>query len=146
MKKATRKNNAAGKNKKGEDRLAYVSAKGAAAGLLTTLLLMLAVAWGMASGAVSRNMTDDLIVCCVVAGTTLGGWLCAKKQDRGVVTAGLCASGMYLIPVLVASIFVQGSSSEEGITMKIIIAALLGGAFGGVLRLYKKTKKPKVRR
>jgi len=117
-----------------------------AAGLLVTLLLLLAVSAGMVSGAVAQGMADEFIVFCVLIGSVVGGALCAKRRDGGVITAGLCASAVYLAVILAGSMFTVSGVGETTLLIKVIVASLVGGVSGGMICLYKRSKKPKFRK
>ncbi len=117
-----------------------------AVGLLVTLLLLLAVAAGVVAGAVSQEMLDDFVLFCVIAGSAVGGVSCAKRWPGGVLTAGIAASAVYFLIVLAGWAFTAGGAGEDSILLKVAIASLAGGMFGGTLRLYKKNKKSKLRK
>lgn len=117
-----------------------------AAGLLVTLLLLLAVAAGIVSGALAQGMADEFTVCCVLIGSAVGGALCAKRRGGGVITAGLCASAVYLAAILAGSMFTVSGAGETTPLIKVIVASLTGGISGGMICLYKKPKRQKYRK
>lgn len=145
MRKGTKKRGLRPKNAAPE-RLLLTAAKSAAVGLGVSVILLLAVAGGIVSGAIAQDMGDEFVICCVLIGSALAGFICAKKRGGGVVTAGITASAIYLLVILFGSIFTAGEAENGTIILKIIIASASGGAFGGVLCLYKKTKKSKLRK
>ena len=67
-------------------------------------------------------------------------------MGRGVITAGVATAGVYIAIVLIGTIFTVKPIDNGVLTLKIIIAALAGGCFGGTLKLYRKTKKSNVRK
>lgn len=145
MRKGTRKKGMRQKSGAPES-LPLTAAKSAAVGLAATLLLLFGLAAAICSGLVSQDMEDEFLVCCVLVGSALAGLICAKKRGGGVVTAGLSASAAYLLVVLAGSVFTSGEAESGSLILKIIIASASGGVFGGVLCLYKKTKKSKLRK
>ena len=135
-----------GEKKQGGTGLLQTALKSAVLGVLLTLLLLLGVAALIISRTVSPDMSDEFVVCCVLLGATLSGAHCAKLRGGGVITAGLTAAAIYLAIILMVSVFTVKSEAEGPLTVKIILASVAGGCFGGVLRLYRKTKKSKIRK
>ena len=122
------------------------AAIGGGIGLLVTMVLLIGISTLVVSGVIGMELSDALVICAALAGAAVGGNYSAKRMGRGVVVGGLAAAGVYVAVLVIASIFTANSSSENGLTLKIIIAALCGGAFGGVVRLYRRDKKSKARR
>lgn len=122
------------------------AAVGAVIGLAVTLLLILVFSLTVSTGLVSQSLQDSLVVFCVVIGTAAGGLYCAGKQGGGVVTAGMLSAVGYIALVLIVTMLVAGRDGQEGILMKVIIAAVAGGTFGGVLRLNRKNQKSRLRK
>ncbi len=124
--------------------------RGAAVGFGVSLVLLLAVAALMLGGLFSEALADNLILVCVLVGATLGGLYCAGKQGGGVVVAGLCAAGFYVLFILLGTLLFKRTDvkggAEEMLTAKVLIASVAGGCFGGVLKLNRKRKKSKLRR
>lgn len=120
--------------------------KSAIFGFLLTLILLLGEAALIVSGIVSTEMADEFVICCVLIGATFSGAHCAKIRSGGVITAGMTAAGIFLALILAVSVFTAKNLFEGSLTVKIIIASTAGGCFGGVLRLYRKTKKSKMRK
>lgn len=126
--------------------LMKAAVKSAVLGILLTLLLILGVAALTMSGTISPDMSDEFIICSVLLGATLSGAHCAKLRGSGVITAGMTAAAVYLAIILLGTIFFAKNENEGSLTLKIVLATAAGGCFGGVLRLYRKTKKSKIRR
>lgn len=122
------------------------STVGAFLGMFITLLIIFAVSMLMVSGALSETLCDSFIIVSVLVGTTISGLYCAGKQGRGVVTAGVVAAAMYVILLLLGTMLFRKSGGGAALILKEMIAAVAGGCFGGVLRLYKKGKKSKLRK
>ncbi|MEG1460864.1 MAG: TIGR04086 family membrane protein [Oscillospiraceae bacterium] len=122
------------------------SAVGAALGTVLTLLLVFGFAAGIRGGQLPSSLSDAFIIVSVIAGTILGGAFSAGKQGRGVVVSGLTAAAMYIIPLLIITLLFGNSQGEGSLTLKIIIAAVAGGCFGGVLRLHRKNTKSRFRK
>ena len=122
---------------------------GAVLGMLMTLLILFGISILMMTGTLSGAMCDSFIIVSVLLGTTISGVYCAGKQGRGVITAGLLSAVAYIILLLLGTLmFMKNGNNVESasITLKEIIAAVAGGCFGGVLRLYKKGKKSRLRK
>lgn len=122
------------------------AAKGAALGFGVSLVLLLVVAALMLGGLFSEALADSLVLVCVLVGATAGGLRCAGKQGGGVVVAGLCAAGFYVLFVLMGTLLFKKTGAEEMLTMRVLIASVAGGCFGGVLKLNRKRKKSRLRR
>jgi putative membrane protein (TIGR04086 family) len=118
----------------------------AATGLVITALVLLVVALLASAGILPADMAEEYVLCAVIIGTTFSGVICAKKTGGAVLVAGLLSAACFLIVVLLGTLFVGGGSGNGALTLKIILAAVVGGCFGGTLRLYRKTKKAKIRK
>lgn len=115
-------------------------------GLVVTMILLLGFSALMTSGAGLEQLKEQYVIVSVIIGGTVAGARCARKKERGVVTAGLVAGICYILLLIVGALLVPNSDSGAGILLKNTIAALCGGCFGGTLRLYRKNKKSKLRR
>ncbi|NLV86960.1 MAG: hypothetical protein GX025_07060 [Clostridiales bacterium] len=82
----------------------------------------------------------------VIIGSAAGGLYCAGKQGGGVVTAGAASAGSYILLVLLISLMIAKSGERESMILKVMIATVAGGTFGGVLRLNRKKKKSRLRK
>lgn len=125
------------------------SSVSAVLGMLTTLLIIFGISVLMLTGALPQTMCDSFIIVSVLLGATISGVYCAGKQGRGVITAGVVASIAYIVLLLFVTFISMksGDNAENAaLTLKEIIAAVAGGCFGGVLRLYKKGKKSRLRK
>jgi putative membrane protein (TIGR04086 family) len=118
----------------------------AAIGLVVTALVLFVVALLASAGLLPAEMAEEYVLCTVIIGTAVGGAICAKKTGGAVLVAGLLSSACYLIAVLFGTLFVGGGSQNGALILKIILSAVVGGCFGGTLRLYRKPKKSKIRR
>lgn len=132
--------------KEGKSKLLRCAAISGGLGFALTMLLLFLVAVLTVSGVIPANMKDEYVICSVIIGAIISGARCAKVMGSGVITAGLAAAGACLIFVLAGSIFTVKPAGNEALTLKIIIASLAGGCFGGATRLYRKTKKSKIRK
>ena len=88
---------------------------------------------------------DEYVILCTIAGSTFSGAMCARGRQGGVLVAGFAAAA-YVLLLSVGSLFVPADANSGSILLKNIIAATVGGVFGGTLRLYRKNKKSKLRR
>lgn len=117
-----------------------------AIGFIITMLLLFVLAVLIVTGTIPADMWDEYVICSVIIGALIGGRRCAKKMESGVVTAGAAAALGYMILVLAGTVFTAKSPENGTLTMKILIAAPAGGCFGGATKLYRRTKKSKIRR
>jgi|GEM_PF-1885381 len=122
------------------------SAVGAIIGLLVTFAALLPVSALMVEKVLPVAMSDAFTLASVIIGTTFGGVHCARRQGRGVIIAGLAASGVYVLLVFLGTLLFMKRGAEAPLTLKIIIAAVAGGCFGGTLKLGRRTKKSRLRR
>lgn len=122
------------------------SAVGAILGMLITMIIVFAFSAAMTAEALPVSLSDSFVVVSVIAGTTFSGIYCAKRQGRGVITAGLAAAGMYVILVLIGTLMFMKRGNDPSLTLKVIIASVAGGGFGGTLKLRGKNKKSHLRK
>lgn len=134
------------KQKQGSGVLLKTAAKNALGAIVLTAILLALVTVLIISGVLPSDMADEFVICSVIISTAIAAMRCAKKMGSGVITAGLAVSGIYLAVILAVTIFTPKLVGEGALTLKIIIAAAAGGAFGGATRLYKRTKKSKIRK
>ena len=119
---------------------------GAVAGMVVTLLLLLLFSALLAKGKLPADTLDEFVLVSVLLGTAFGGFRCAGKQNGGAVTAGALTALLYILLLLLCTLFFRKSGNGPQLILKEMIAAVAGGCFGGVLRLHKKTKKSRLRR
>jgi putative membrane protein (TIGR04086 family) len=141
MKKTSKKEAATGT--KG---LLQNAVKGGILGLLVTMGLLFAVSALTLAGVLPATLGDTFIILAVILGATLSGLYCAGRQGGGVVVAGLAAAAAYAVLLLLGTMLFRKSGNEPAMTLKLILAAVAGGCFGGVLKLNRKHKKSKLRR
>ncbi len=122
------------------------SIKGAVLGLLMTMAFIFVFAALMLTGTFSEALKDTFILISVVLGAMVSGLYCAGRQGGGVIIAGLTSAAVYAILVLILSILFGKNSDEPTLTIRIVVAAVAGGCFGGVLKLHRKRKKSRLRR
>ncbi len=136
------------KKERGTDKKSLIrySFKGALIGMLITMAIIFILAVLLRSGALPVTLRDTLILIAVILGATVSGLYCAGRQGGGVVVAGLTASAAYALLILLGTMLFRKNGSEAMLTMRIIIAAVAGGCFGGVLKLHRKNKKSRLRR
>ncbi|MEG1404194.1 MAG: TIGR04086 family membrane protein [Oscillospiraceae bacterium] len=135
-----------GENENNQLSLIRYSFIGAAMGILLTLLLIFVFAVIITTGKASPELTDTFVLLSVVAGAALGGAVCAGRQGRGVITAGLATAAVYIAIVLLVTFAMANRSDAPALTLKVIIASVAGGVFGGVLRLNRKKKKTRIKK
>ena len=119
---------------------------GAVIGLVITMLAILIFSALMVSGLLTETLRDSLVLVSVILGSTIGGVFCAGRQGRGVITAGLSSAVAYVLLILIGTLAFKRNSNEISLILRIIIAVIAGGAFGGVLKLHRKSKKSHLRR
>ena len=122
------------------------SLAGAVIGIFITMVVILIFAALMVTGALPESLRDTFILVAVLAGATVSGVFCAGRQGRGVVTAGLSSAVAYVLLVLLITLIFKDNSNEMALTLRIILAVIAGGTFGGVLKLHRKNKKSRLRR
>jgi len=120
--------------------------RGAVFGMILTAAFIFLFSVLMLTGTLPETLSDTLILVAVLLGSILGGLYCAGKQGGGVVTAGLTAAAAYVILVLLGTMLFRKSGVDGTLTLRVLIAAVAGGCFGGVLKLHRKGKKSKLRR
>lgn len=118
----------------------------AAMGLGLTILLLLGISALMSAGGGLEEYNDEYVIICTIAGSAFSGAMCARGRQGGVLVAGFAAAAAYVLLLSMGSLFVPADANSGSILLKNIIAAIVGGVFGGTLRLYRKNKKSKLRR
>lgn len=141
MKKTSKKETAAGASG-----LLQNAMKGGVLGLLLTLGLLFVLSALTLAGALPETLRDTFIILAVLLGATLSGLYCAGRQGGGVVVAGLAAAAAYAVLLLLGTMLFRKSGDEPAMTLRLILASVAGGCFGGVLKLNRKHKKSKLRR
>jgi putative membrane protein (TIGR04086 family) len=122
------------------------SAIGAVLGMLVTVLAVFAFSVAMTTELLPVSMSDSFVLVSVIVGTTVSGIYCAKRQGRGVITAGLASAGAYVALVLLGTLMFMKKGDDPSLTLKVVLAAVAGGGFGGALKLRGKNKKSKLRK
>jgi len=120
--------------------------RGAALGMIITTVLIFVFSVLMLTGTLPETLIDTFILISVLLGAIVSGLYCAGKQGGGVVTAGLTAAVAYVVLVLLGTMLFRKSGVDGTLTLRVLIAAVAGGCFGGVLKLHRKGKKSKLRR
>lgn len=118
----------------------------AATGLGLTIVLLFGISALLSAGGGLQEYSDEYVILCTVAGAAFAGAMCARGRERGLLVAGFSAAAAYVLLLTIGSLFVPAGGNTDSILLKNIIAAVVGGVFGGTLRLYRKTKKSKLRR
>ena len=122
------------------------SLTGAVIGILITMMAILVFAALMVMGALPESLRDSFILVSVLVGATISGVFCAGRQGKGVVTAGVSSAAAYVLLLLLVTLIFKDNSDEMALTLRIILAVIAGGTFGGVLKLHRKNKKSRLRR
>lgn len=122
------------------------SAVGAIIGMLVTILAVFLFSAAMTTELLPVSMSDTFVIVSVIVGTTVSGVYCAKKQGTGVITAGFASAAAYIVLALIGTLMFMRKGPEPALTLKVIIAAVAGGGFGGVLKLRRKNNKSRLRK
>lgn len=131
---------------KGKDELLINALRATVLSAVLTLVLLLAVAALVSAGKVSEKLAEALILTAVIAATSIGGIYCASKQGGGVITAGAVSSLIYICAAILIGMMLPGRGEEGGMLLRVIIASVAGGTFGGVLKLKRGSKKSRLRK
>ena len=122
------------------------SLAGAIIGILVTMAAILLFSVLMVTGVLPESLRDTFVLVSVLFGAMISGAFCAGRQGRGVVTAGLSSAVAYVLLVLFVTLIFKDNSDEIALALRIILAVIAGGTFGGVLKLHRKNKKSRLRR
>lgn len=135
------------KNKKSsiKDRLETL-AIGTGLGLAVCAILMLVSAALISNGTLEQKTTDAIILACVLLGAAVSGAYVAGRSNGGVVVAGLKSAAVIGVILLLGTMLNTGKSSGDALTIRLLIAAAVGGTFGGVLKLHRNGNKTRHRR
>ncbi|HHU22368.1 MAG TPA: TIGR04086 family membrane protein [Clostridiales bacterium] len=134
-----------------EERVSYSgllisSAMGGAVGTVLSIILLFVFAFLISEGKLPESLSEPLVVAAAFVGATASGVASAKRQGRGVVVSGICGGIAYMIIILLVTAL-GGSGGVFGpMTLKLVICAVAGGAFGGTLCSGGKKKKRRRRR
>lgn len=101
-------------------------------------LLLLAVLYGR--GVLSSDIMPETVIAAVFLSGTVSGLVCARKKGGGALIAGAVGGLSIAALILIGTIFTQGGRVISPEFLKLAIAALAGGVFGGALLLGRKSK------
>ncbi len=113
---------------------------GSAAGIISLPLLMYICAVLLAKDILPFELMEELVITCVFLAGTAGGIAACAGRGEKVMQTGAAAGCILAAVIIVAALAVPGMGPLNASSLKHIIAAVCGGAFGGALCI--KRKKP----
>ncbi|MGI6013817.1 MAG: TIGR04086 family membrane protein [Oscillospiraceae bacterium] len=122
-------------------RIVIGSLLGGFLGLLVTLLLCYLCAVLAVRGSVKQELLGVLAAGAAFLGATVGAVTGAKYSKVRVLITGAASGVIFLIPLLALVALLCGELPFGSVTLRLVICAVAGGVFGGVLCLKRKTKR-----
>jgi len=120
---------------------------GGAVSLAASLILLLLFALLLDSELLPESIGEELVITAVFIAAVFGGLLAAKRNALSPMPGGICGGVCFLIIILLITALRPDSQVFSVMTIKLLICALSGGAFGGLLAGKRKfSKKRKKRR
>jgi putative membrane protein (TIGR04086 family) len=120
---------------------------GGLAAVLLCIILLLVFAILIAVEAIPEAIEEELIITTAFISATAGAVVTAKRRGSSPLPSGLCGGVCFLIFILLITALKPSSQIFGVMTIKLLICALSGGAFGGLLgSKQKKVKKRGKRR
>ena len=109
----------------------YIS--GPLLGVGVCVVMMLVTALLVESGTLPPGVLEYLVIACVFIATTAAGIASAIRRGRGALETGVAAGGIMLLIILLATLIAPGGKIMSPMFLKLAIASIAGGAFGGAL-------------
>lgn len=107
----------------------YVS--GPLFGCVIIIILMYVVSLLVEGGTLPCGILDYMVIACVFLGSIVAGVTSAIQRGRGVIETGMAAGGIIFIAILLATLVIPNGKFIPIMLLKLSIAAIAGGAFGG---------------
>ncbi len=89
------------------------------------------------------GLMEELVIACVFLSGTLGGLAAALSGGEKAFQTGLSVGGILASVIVVLTLAVPGEGALSASCIRHVIAALAGGAFGGVLSVRRSGGKKK---
>lgn len=120
--------------------------KGPLLGAFSSAALMYACALLFAKEVLPYGLLPYITIACVFAGCAAGGALAASARGKGRLPAGLMSGAAVLLLILIFTFASEDGSPASPQFVKMAIAALGGGIFGGALSAGRASKMHKKKR
>lgn len=136
-----------GKTEFGETRrIVTGSLLGGLCSLIVMLLLCYLCAVLTVRGSIRQEMLHMLAAGAAFVGATIGAVTAAKySQSRALIT-GTVSGVVFLVPMFAMLALLCGGMPFGMMTLRLVICAVTGGVFGGVLCLRRRSKRPAKRK
>ncbi len=109
----------------------YIS--GPLIGIVVCVLLMLVTALLVEGGTLPPGVLKYLVIACVFLASAAAGTTSALRRGRGALETGLASGGIILFVILIATLIAPGGKIISPMFLKLSVASIAGGAFGGAL-------------
>lgn len=112
-------------------------------GTILTVLLMLIPAVLISHGTITQDMSDPLIMLCMIIGGLAAGLIMKSFGRGGAVQMG-ALGGLCVAVIMALVVAMRGSGAGFDVfSLKLLICGLIGGIFGGTLKSGKTRQKRK---
>lgn len=125
----------------GARRIAVGSLFGGLCSLILMMLLCYLCAVMAVRGSIKQEMLSTLATAAAFVGATVGAITAAKYSKARVLITGVVSGVVFLIPLLALLALLCGGVPFSSMTLRLVICAIAGGVFGGVLCLRRRAKR-----
>lgn len=114
---------------------------GSVVGLLIAMILLLVLSIFISSGRIPESIMEQLVIGCVFLGSFIGSATAIKKHGGRSLIVGTAVGIVFFLLTLVFGAFSSSDTMIGAMTLSVLIAALAGGVFAGVLDARRKPRK-----
>lgn len=108
-------------------------ASGPVVGFCVCVVLMLGTSLLVESGTLPSGVLEYLVIACVFLACVVAGMVSAIRRGRGALEAGIASGGILFLVILIATLVAPGGKIMSPMLLKLAIASIAGGAFGGAI-------------
>ncbi|MCI5753610.1 MAG: TIGR04086 family membrane protein [Clostridiales bacterium] len=114
--------------------------RGALRAVLLTVCVFLVLSLLMVKEYLPSGLMREYIIAAVFFSALAGGVHAARRQGRGVAVTGAVCGVLFFVPILLLGAL-NDAGQFGGYTLRLLLAAVVGGTVGGVLTA--RAKRPK---
>ena len=100
----------------------------------------------LANSVLSFEVTEELVIASVFLCTTLGGIAGCAARGGKVMQTGLSVGAIFALIIVVICLAAPGEGAFNATSLRHVIAAVTGGAFGGALCIKRGNKNSRHKR
>lgn len=116
-------------------------ALGALIGIIALGIIMALATFAFEAEVISESLMPEVVIGCTFISATIGGIVSSKRHSRGLSAAGVLQGVLLFLPLMIIGSAVCEGAVLGNMTLKILIASIAGGSFGGALCMERGKKK-----